>query len=409
MPVEKKISIESLQPGMYISRLDRPWIETPFMFQGFTLNSDKDIEELRRHCSYVYIDVERGQDTPDEHTARLADLDREVIELLRKPLGHQTYPLVTGLEEEQGYARESQERVQSALASVREDIQAGKRVSLSEARAAVDGMTQSIVRNPDAFIWLTRLKRKDNYAYTHAIDCSVLAANFGRHLGLPRADINELALATLLLDIGKVRLPDEMLAKPGKLTDAEFSLMKRHVQFSLELLTNCRGISKDILKTVATHHERHLGHGYPRKLAGKSIPVFGRIAAIVDCYDAITSDRPYARALSQYESVRKLYEWRDHDFQSDMVEQFIQCLGVYPTGSLVELTTGQVGIVLMQNPVRRLKPTLMLILDENKIAYNFQPRLDMVGQDRTASGEPIEILRPLEPGSYGIDPSDYYI
>ena len=135
----------------------------------------------------------------------------------------------------------------------------------------------------------------------------------------------------------------------------------------------------------------------------------GRIAGIVDCYDAITSDRPYAKALSQYEAIRKLYEWRDQDFQGDIVEQFIQCLGVYPTGSLVELTTGQVGIVLAQNPVRRLKPVLMLILDEDKVAYSFQPRLDLVNEDQTATGEPIDILRALEPGSYGIDPADYYI
>jgi HD-GYP domain-containing protein (c-di-GMP phosphodiesterase class II) len=168
-------------------------------------------------------------------------------------------------------------------------------------------------------------------------------------------------------------------------------------------------MTRNILDTVATHHERHLGHGYPHGLSGQQIPVFGRIAAIVDCYDAITSDRPYAKALSQYDSIRKLYEWRDHDFQADMVEQFIQCLGVYPTGSLVELSTGQVGIVLMQNPVRRLKPTLMLVLDENKIAYDFQPRLDLTQEGRGVSDGSVEILRALEPGSYGINPGDYYI
>lgn len=409
MPFEKKIALDALKPGMYVSRLDRPWVETPFLFQGFTVRTELEIRQLREHCSYVYIDTERGDDTDQTLDSRTPSLDQQVIDLIRKPLANQIYPVTAGLDEERAAARASYERLHTTLAAVYEDIQSGKDVSLGEARLAVEGMTASIVRNPDAFVWLTRLKRKDTYSYTHAIDTSALAANFGRHLGLPRQELNELALATLLLDIGKIKLPDEMLAKPGKLTDAEFKLMRRHVQFSLELMHGCRGVGKETLKTIATHHERHAGHGYPRRLRGLEIPVFGRIAGIVDCYDAITSDRPYAKALSQYEAIRKLYEWRDHDFQADIVEQFIQCLGVYPTGSLVELTTGQVGIVLAQNPVRRLKPVLMLILDENKVAYSFQPRLDLVSEDRSASGEPIEILRALEPGSYGIDPVDYYI
>lgn len=409
MPFEKKVDVEALKPGMYVSRLDRPWIETPFPFQGFTLRSGHETRQLRVHCRYVYIDIERGDDTSEELIDESRSLDQQVVDLLRRPLAQQIYPITATLDDERAASQESHRRLQTALADIYDDIQAGKNVSLREAKLAVEGMTASIVRNPDAFIWLTRLKRKDTYAYAHAIDTSALAANFGRHLGLSRAELNELALATLLLDIGKIKLPDEMLAKPGKLTDAEFKLMRRHVQFSLELLGSCRGIGKETLKTIATHHERHAGHGYPRRLRGLEIPVFGRIAGIVDCYDAVTSVRPFAKALSQYEAIRKLYEWRDQDFQADIVEQFIQCLGVYPTGSLVELTTGQVGIVLAQNPVRRLKPVLMLILDEDKIAYNFQPRLDLVNEDQTAAGEPIEILRALEPGSYGIDPADYYI
>ncbi len=409
MPLEKKVAVQDLTTGMYVSRLDRPWVETPFLFQGFMLSTATDIDELSRHCDYVYIDADRGLDAKQALQEAQQEVDRQVAELVARPVGHQVYPTKTSLEEERAVAKQSYDRLKDSFSTVMDDAESGKPLNLTDTKSAVDDVVSSIIRNPDAFVWLTRLKDKDNYAYTHAIDNCALAANFARHLGLPLTDIRNLALATLLLDIGKIKLPSEMLAKPGKLTEPEFRLMRKHVQFSLELLTGTRGITKDILTTIATHHERHNGQGYPRKLEGGNIPVYGRIAAIVDCYDAITSDRPYAKAMSQHQAIRALYEWRDQDFQASMIEQFIQCLGIYPTGSLVEMTTGEVGIVLAQNAVRRLKPIVMLVLDKDKIAYEFHPKIDLIKQELNESGEPYDIARPLEPGSFGIDPADFYV
>jgi HD-GYP domain-containing protein (c-di-GMP phosphodiesterase class II) len=170
-----------------------------------------------------------------------------------------------------------------------------------------------------------------------------------------------------------------------------------------------KGTNKEIVSIVLHHHERHDGKGYPRGLAGTRIPINGRVAALVDCYDAITSERPYSHAMSAHEAVHLLYDWRDKDFQADMVEQFIQCIGVYPAGTLVELNTGEVGMVLAQNRVRRLRPKVMLVLDNDRAPYEFSPTLDLIDDPVDANGNPIEIREALAPGAYGIHASDFYL
>jgi len=170
-----------------------------------------------------------------------------------------------------------------------------------------------------------------------------------------------------------------------------------------------KGANKEIVSIVKHHHERHDGKGYPRGIRGDKIPVNGRIAALVDCYDAITSERAYSKALSSYEAIQLLYQWRDKDFQADMVEQFIQSIGLYPAGTLVELSTGEVGFVLSQNRVRRLKPRIMLVLDKKKEAYEFNPTLDLIEDPLDEQGKPVEISQPLAPNSYGISAGDFYL
>jgi len=232
---------------------------------------------------------------------------------------------------------------------------------------------------------------------------------FGRHLGFSKPELEDLAVGTLLFDIGKLQLPDGLLKKPGRLTDTEYSLIRRHVQFGAQMVREMKGTNKEIVSIVLHHHERHNGSGYPRGIIGNKIPVNGRIAALVDCYDAITSERAYSSAISSYDAVQMIYEWRDKDFQVDMVEQFIQCIGLYPTGTLVELSTGEVGLVLSQNRVRRLRPKVMLVLDSNKIAYAINPTLDLIEDPEDDEGHVIEIRRPLAPGTYGINAEDFYL
>jgi len=435
---ERKIHVSELQIGMYVSRLDRPWLETRFLFQGFRVSNEQDIQDLREYCNYVFVDPEREMLADEPLQTDAPQSARNVsLKVIRADSGHQAaandgnvpedalrrvlkdkdgerarperYKVTTPIEEEIQVAREVHGKTLDVVSNILDDIRSGKRVSIKSVRQSVSGMISSILRNPDAFLWLTRLKNKDAYAYAHCVDASSLAVAFGRHLGFSRPDLENLAVGTLMFDIGKLQLPDSLLKKPGRLTDKEYALIRRHVEFGVQLVREMKGVNAEILSIVLNHHERHDGSGYPRGVAGSDIPVNGRIAAVVDCYDAITSERAYSKAVSTYDAIRMIYEWRDKDFQADMVEQFIQCIGLYPTGTLVELSTGEVGIVLAQNRVRRLRPKLMLVLDKDKVAYEINPTLDLIMEPVDDAGNQVEIRCPLPPGSYGIDPNDFYL
>ncbi len=395
---------------MYVSRLDRPWLETRYLFQGFHINNEEDIQELRQQCEYVYVDPERGEAPPaPSQTLNGGESPDSYAAVFRNPTGHERWPVVTTVKDEIDTCRHDRAQALDTVGDILDDIKAGKTIHVQAVRKAVGGIVASIVRNPDAFFWLTRLKNKDNYAYAHCIDACGLAVAFGRHLGFSRVELENLAVGCLLFDIGKLQLPDELLKKPGRLTDSEYALIRRHVEFGAQMAGEMQGSNEEIVSVIWHHHERHNGKGYPRGIPGHQIPVNGRIAALVDCYDAITSERAYSPAVSAYDAVQMIYEWRDKDFQADMVEQFIQCIGLYPTGTLVELNTGEVGLVLSQNRVRRLRPTVMLVLDKNKVAYEFNPTLDLIDDPVDDNGQLIEIRRPLEPGAYGINAGDFYL
>lgn len=420
---ERKISIEDLEIGMYVSRLDRPWVETRFLFQGFRISNDEDLEELRKACEYVFVDPERdatvapptalptGRKPSKSPTVTLVHSRGydKLGEVFRSPPAVETWPVVSRIDKEMAPARQSRSDSLDVVSSVITDLKAGRKIALASVRDGVSGMIDSIIRNPAAFLWLTRLKNKDSYAYAHSVDACGLAVAFGRHLGFSRAELENLAIGTLLFDIGKLQLPESLLTKPGRLTEQEHKLILRHVEFGVDIAREIDGVNEQVLSVIAHHHERHDGSGYPRGLPGRKIPVNGRIAALVDCYDAITSERPYSPAMSAYDAIQALYEWRDKDFQADMVEQFIQCIGLYPTGTLVEMSTGEVGVVLEQNRVRRLRPQVMLLLDKDKYVYEINPILDLIEDPLDARGRIIEIRQPLPAGSYGINAGDYYL
>ena len=410
--MEKQVDTQDLEPGMYVARLDRPWLETPFLFQGFEIKDQADVAELQRHCRFVYIDIERGEPAKrymDGKPAQPRRIDSELQRICRASSAQPVYQDTASVEEELAPARDSHHVACDRISDILDDVRSGRKLNVAAAEQAVNNMIESILRNPDAFMWLTKLKNKDSYTYAHSIDACALAITFGRHLGLPRKELQEVAVGTLLFDIGKMKLPEALLEKPGRLTEEEFALMQEHVAHSVNLMQDTKGISPTSIEVAYSHHERHNGGGYPRGLTSERTSVYGKIAAIVDCYDAITSDRPYSVAVSPHEAIRSLYEWRNVDFQEELVEQFIQCLGVYPTGTLVELNTGQVGIVLSQNRVRRLRPKVMLVLNADKHSYDIAPTIDLMLEEADRQGRMLEITRSLDPGSFGIDPTAYFL
>jgi HD-GYP domain-containing protein (c-di-GMP phosphodiesterase class II) len=235
------------------------------------------------------------------------------------------------------------------------DIRIGQSFEVERVEEIVDDMVESIVRNPQALMWVAKLREQDITAYGHGLQVSVYITSFGRHLGFPKQQLSQLAQIGLLLDIGKIRLPRELLDKQGRLTDEEFETAKTHVQHGLAILNETPGFDQAILTGIEQHHERMNGSGYPKGLVGDEIGIFGRMAGIVDCFAALTNHRPYAAAVSSYEALRNITAWGGDFFHEPLVQQFVSSVGVFPVGSLIELSTGEVAVVVEHSKVRRLR------------------------------------------------------
>jgi HD-GYP domain-containing protein (c-di-GMP phosphodiesterase class II) len=271
-------------------------------------------------------------------------------------------------------------------------------------------MIDSIFRNREAMSWLARMKGKDDYLYRHSLAVSIWALAFGRHLGLDKLTLRSLGMGAMVLDIGKMRLPTTLLQKATKPDEAEWASLQQHVKSGMAILEADPKADAFMKSMVLTHHERLDGSGYPNKLSGDAIPLAGRIAGIVDCYDAMTSDRPYAKGKSTYEAVLELKQLGKTWFQPELVELFIQAVGVFPAGTLVELNTGEVAVVIAQNRFRRLRPEVMLILDAEKKMRSEFTMLDLQMDAKNELGNhELWITRGLEAGAYGIDPAEFFL
>jgi HD-GYP domain-containing protein (c-di-GMP phosphodiesterase class II) len=408
---EFRIDVRGLEVGMYVARLDRPWLGTNYPLQGFRVDTAEELQDLQRLCSHVFVDVGRGA-SPQPRFVEL-----EAPDLVKRAQGQDeisdmrktSWQLQSDLQAELPQAEVAHESLKDGIASVMQDLQAGKELSLQKLSDGVDAMIDSITRNPSAFMWLKAIRQKDNYAYQHALGCSVWSATFGRHLGLDRIELGELALAGLLFDVGKTRLSSDMLGKRGKLDAHDVPLMRAHVQHSLDILETTAGVSPRILEAVATHHERHDGSGYPHGLSGTEIPMFGRILGLIDSYDAMTSVRPYMDTRSPHQAVMELYQARGQLYQPELVEHFIQTCGIYPSGSLVELSDGRVAVVTSVHSLRRLRPAVMVLLDERKRPLPHFLAIDLSETAHGVDGEPLTIRRGLPHGAHGINPAELFL
>lgn len=424
-----ELPVEHLKVGLYVSRLDRPWIETPFLFQGFAVQDEQELAELRRLCKRVYVEVSveeatelralsakaaGGAEKAQAAPSRSANVTHLVMEELSKNLtarqamvpAKDSVPLKTEL----ASARAVHAEARNAVSQMMERLRRGRGLDVPQLEAVVDSMVESVARNRDAMGWLARMKSKDDYLYRHSLAASVWALAFGRHLGLDKETLKVLGLGAMLLDVGKTKLPTELLQKTAKPTDDEWALIRAHVDHGLEFVRSIPGVDEQVVMMVATHHERFDGAGYPKQLGGDAIPLIGRIAGIVDCYDAMTSERHYAKPKSTYDSVRELKRLAGTWFQTELVELFIQAVGVFPTGTLVELNTGEVGVVVGQNRFRRLRPEVMLILDAQKNLRTDFIIADLQEQSGAQGETPsVWITRGLEPGAYGLDPTEYFL
>ena len=438
-----KISVDELRTGMFVTELDRPWHESPFLLQGFQIESDEELQQLQECCQHVFIDPGRGKhvissfdseasargdDDGVDHLVIQRDVEdsewqskaakerekhlssaRKAHDALGLPNAFVEYEVTAPVEQELEVAREVHAELETSLDSALEAYTENSELNVEEVKTSTNHLVESMIRNPDAAFLLSRLKSQDTYSYSHSVDASVLAIMFGRHLGLTEGELNKLALGVLLLDVGKLKLPPALLDKVGKLHHVEVRLLKQHVDYSIEVLSETQGIDPEVLSIVAYHHERVDGKGYPKGMKGTEIPVYARIAAIVDFYDAYTHPRPYRPAHSTAQAINALYNASGTRFQPELVEEFIQALGVYPTGSLVLLSSGEVGIVIEQNPLRRLRPTVLIVRDADKqeveVPYNCDLSIELVDK----KGKKLFIESALQPGAYGVSADDFYL
>jgi HD-GYP domain-containing protein (c-di-GMP phosphodiesterase class II) len=513
-----KIQTTALKVGMFVADLDRPWVDTPFLLQGFLIEDQEQIAALKMHCEFVIVDRARsvgdefeaplpstgnpaplrrplpqsstttvakprgagdnsvpsppagprppparqgkvlrleevtrrgGGRAPGVEPPRSGDDDQGMLgrmfrgifggrkdkeklststapariedppetpqefearaALLPPGIQVQTYINQTTVEEEAPRAREVVAHAGELLDKLVADIRIGQSFEVDRVEEIVDDMVESIVRNPQALMWVAKLREQDIGAYGHGLQVSVYITSFGRHLGFPKAQLSQLAQIGLLLDIGKIRLPRAILDKQGRLTDEEFDAAKEHVALGLAILNESGGFDPAVIGGIEQHHERMNGSGYPGGLVGDEIGIFGRMSGIVDCFAALTNHRPYAAAVSSYEALRNITAWGGDFFHEPLVQQFVSSVGVFPVGSLIELSSGEVAVVVEHSKVRRLRPRVLVVTGPDKTPAAYPTMVDLLYDPKMGGDEPAFIKRGLAPGAYGLNLADFYL
>ncbi|HLA36330.1 MAG TPA: HD-GYP domain-containing protein, partial [Rhodocyclaceae bacterium] len=344
----KKIGVEHLKLGMHLHELCGPWMDHPFWRSKFVLQDEADLRRIvDSGITEVWIDVEKGLDVVDARVE--AEVHAEVEKTLAKVAPSSAAPQRVSVAEEVRRASKICANGKQAVISMFQEARMGKAIAAESAGRLVDEIASSVMRNPGALISLARLKSADDYTYMHSLAVSALMVAMGRQMKLDDATVRELGLAGLMHDIGKVRTPLTVLNKPGKLTDAEFDIIKGHPTSGYELLLESHTASKIVLDVCLHHHEKVGGGGYPERLQTEQISMYAKMGAVCDVYDAITSNRPYKPGWDPAESIKKMTEWCKGHFDEQVFQGFVKSMGIYPTGSLVRLESGRLAIVVEQS------------------------------------------------------------
>ena len=398
VPTQKPVDIPASRAtiGMHVVGLDRPWEEVPLLFQSFVIDQPEQVEVLRSHCQW--ITVERTAYT--EQVAEYAAASRRAI------AAGSDFEAKRPLSEELPRAQHHYGEAQHYIDRLLEDVAAGRSLSLGEARDIVRNCMESISSNPNAMFWLTRIRHRDAYTAEHCVRVGILAITFGRFVGFDDAQLEIIGLCGMLHDVGKMRVPPKVLNKPGALDPDEWRLMRRHPEYGFRLLGENGELEPEIRQAALSHHERLDGKGYPHALAAPAIHQFTRIVSIIDAYDAMTSDRAYRKGMPTSEALRILYNNRGKQFDEKLVEAFISLIGIYPPGSLVELNTGEVAIVLASSPKHRLHPLIEIVLDSEG-GPCFPRALNLSESPLTPDGEAYTIRKSLPDGIPGFSLAEH--
>lgn len=384
---------------MFIQDLNCGWMAHPFLRNQIALEREDQIERIREAgiCE-VYIDAQRGLDGPGPDAIEIErefDREMEAFAGAEQPVSRRV-----SFREETENARRIQGEANRLIRDLMQDVRLGNQIQSERVEPVVEKIAQSILRNSGALLSLCRIKSKDDYTFQHSVSVCGLQTAFCRALQLTPGEVHEAGIGGLLHDIGKTRVADGILNKPGKLTDDEFAQIKCHVVESRRILEATDGISRTAIQVAAQHHERHDGSGYPQGLKGTQISQMGQMAAIVDVYDAITSDRCYHKGMEPTEAMRKIFEWSKSHFNPEMVHAFARCIGIYPTGSLVLLDSGRLAVVIGQCEGNLLQPLVRVIFSIRHNHYLAAEDIDL-SRPRASGGD--RIIRYEKPETWGID------
>ena len=398
----KKIALDQLRPGMYVHDLDCGWLQHPFLFSRFKVGDEKLVQKIEAAgIRSLYIDTGRGDDVHDAPSQTEVSLavQRRIVSLseARRVQAEKTI----SLDEERRRAAKLYREASNVVASVLHSARMGRYAELERLDPVVEKIIDSIFRHNDALIPLARLKQHDSYTFEHAVASAAMMASFARGLGLTRGQIHEVALGAMLQDIGMARVPTRILENPGRLNPNEVAVVRGHVEHSHDIAQELANLPEATMEVIAQHHERIDGTGYPFRLRGDQISAHGQMAAIVDVYDAMTSQRPFQDAAAPTAALRKLYEWGQHHFNGDLVQAFIRSVGIYPVGSLVRLESGMLGVVLEQTD-ELLKPVVKIIFNTKTGNYLLPPIVIRVG--RLAGANHGAVIGPESFARWNIDP-----
>lgn len=397
----KKIKAAELRPGMHLHELCGAWVAHPFWRTRFTLTDPQDIRRiLDCGIAEVWIDTAKGLDVPG---AIREEVDLSVTETLMAAgaARHTEPPTRASMSEELRRAATLCAKARNAVFSMFQEARMGKAVSTENAGELVEEISLSVMRNPGALISLARLKRADDYTYMHCVAVCALMVSLARRLGLDARDVREAGMAGLLHDLGKARMPGEVLNKPGKLSDDEFRIIQRHPVEGHRMLGECQQASDIVLDVCLHHHEKVDGSGYPDGLGADAISLFAKMGAVCDVYDAITSNRPYKAGWCPAESVRKMTEWSRGHFDARVFQAFIKCVGIYPVGSLVKLDSGRLAVVIEQTEKSLLVPRVKAFFSTRSQTYIVPEVVDL---SRPGANE--KILGHEDPAKWGIKDLD---
>ena len=393
--LHERIAVADLRVGMFVVELDKPWEESGFMFQGLELKSPADVIAVQNECTYVFVDYDEfslGEKAPASSGLPAAGVGA-------------TRDQGVQVEDEIGAAEEVHSLASKAISSLFEEIRLGAQIDGGKVKQAVNGCVDSILRNPDASVWLTRIQAKHEGTAQHSLNVSALSIVVAKSMGMSVREMEDIGVCAMLHDVGKTSVSTEVLNKQGKLEPDELAEMRKHAQYGRDILVSTKSVMSGAADVAHSHHERPDGTGYPRKLTSDSIPMFAQIVAIAESYDVMTTTQPYRQAVSPSDALQELYALRGKQFDEDLVIRFIDAVGIFPPGSIVEMLNGEIGIVL-SNTNDKLRPRIIIILDSAHEPCS-QRIVDLFKMDTDEEGTVYQVKTTHSDGSFGIDVGDF--